>query len=129
MSSGGAVSAALKIAQEAPGRVVVCIVCDRGARGEGRDGLVSLWMAEIHFAPKKPWDADSPVNTNKQRFQPWFQTGAKWISSIHNTPEQPEAPSRVAELLGMDAKSTSHEMKPRLKPQFVDLFRIHSTAK
>ncbi|CAJ1364334.1 unnamed protein product [Effrenium voratum] len=32
MSSGGAVSAALKIAQEAPGRVVVCIVCDRGDR-------------------------------------------------------------------------------------------------
>lgn len=32
MSSGGAVSASLKIAAEAPGRVVVCIVCDRGDR-------------------------------------------------------------------------------------------------
>ena len=32
MSSGGAVSASLKIAAEEPGSVVVCIVCDRGDR-------------------------------------------------------------------------------------------------
>ena len=40
-------------------------------------------MDEIHFAPpKKPWDDDSSANTNKHWFQPWFQSGAKWISSI-----------------------------------------------
>ena len=27
---------------------------------------------------------DSPVNTNKQWFQPWLPTGAKWILSIHS---------------------------------------------
>ena len=26
--------------------------------------------------PKKPWSDDSPVNTNKQWFQPWIQSGA-----------------------------------------------------
>ena len=35
--------------------------------------LVILWMDEIHFAPpKKPWNGDSPVNTKKQWFRPWF---------------------------------------------------------
>ena len=34
-----------------------------------------LWMDAIHFAPpKKPWNDDSPVNTNKQ----WFSMVAKW---------------------------------------------------
>ena len=39
---------------------------------------------EIHFAPpKKPWNDDSPVNTNKQ----WCTMVSKWcgISSIHST--------------------------------------------
>ena len=32
-----------------------------------------LWIDEIHFAPpKKPWNDESPVNTNKQ----WFPNGA-----------------------------------------------------
>ncbi|CAE7373124.1 cysM, partial [Symbiodinium pilosum] len=44
VSSGGAVSAALKIAQEAPGRVVVCIVCDRGDR----------YLSTGVFAPPPP---------------------------------------------------------------------------
>ena len=40
---------------------------------------------EIHFAsPKKLWNDDSPANANKQWFQPWFQSGAKWILSIHS---------------------------------------------
>ena len=26
--------------------------------------------------PKKPWNDDSPVNTDKQWLQPWFQSGA-----------------------------------------------------
>ena len=40
-------------------------------------------MDDIHFAPpKKPWNDDSLVNTNEQSFQPWFQSGAKWISPI-----------------------------------------------
>ena len=38
-------------------------------------------MDEIHFAPpKNPSNSDCPVNTNKQWCQPWFQSGAKWIS-------------------------------------------------
>ena len=38
--------------------------------------LVVLWMDEIHFAPpKKPWNDDSPVNTNKQWF-PSFPSAA-----------------------------------------------------
>ena len=42
-----------------------------------------LRMDEIHFAPpKKPWNSDSPVNTNNGFL--WFQSGAKWISSIHS---------------------------------------------
>ena len=36
-----------------------------------------------NFAPKKPY-GESRVNTNKQWLQPWFQRGAKWISSIHS---------------------------------------------
>jgi len=44
VSSGGSVSAALKIAQEGPGRVVVCIVCDRGDR----------YLSTGVFAPPPP---------------------------------------------------------------------------
>ena len=34
-------------------------------------------MHEIHFAPrKKAWNNEPPVNTNKQWFEPWFQSGA-----------------------------------------------------
>ena len=51
----------------------------------GDSGLsLSMWMDGIHFAPpKKPWN-DEPVNTNKEWFQTWFQSGAKWILSIHS---------------------------------------------
>ena len=46
---------------------------------------VILRMDEIHFTPaKKPWKDDSPVNTHKLWCQPWCQSGAKWISSIHS---------------------------------------------
>ena len=34
--------------------------------------------------PKKPWNVDSPVNTNQPWF-PMFPSSAKWISSIHNS--------------------------------------------
>eukprot|EP00439_Symbiodinium_sp_Y106_P051775 s67_g6.t3 len=44
VSSGGAVSAALKIAREEPGRVVVCIICDRGDR----------YLSTGVFAPPPP---------------------------------------------------------------------------
>ena len=46
---------------------------------------IILWMGEIHFAPpKKPWNDDSPVNTNKH----WCPMISKWcrISSIHSVP-------------------------------------------
>ena len=42
-----------------------------------------LWMDEIHSAPpKKPWNDDSPVNTNRQ----WFPMVSNWcrISSTHS---------------------------------------------
>ena len=42
-----------------------------------------LWMDEIHFAPpKKPWNDDSPVNTNKH----WVPMFSKWCRgvSIHS---------------------------------------------
>ena len=40
---------------------------------------------EIHFAPpKKPWNDDSPANTTNDGVS-WFQSGAKWISSISRT--------------------------------------------
>ena len=32
--------------------------------------------------PKKPWNVDSPVNSNNQCFL-WFQRGAKWISQAY----------------------------------------------
>ena len=32
--------------------------------------------------PKKPWNDDSPIPTNNDF--PWFQGGAKWISTIHS---------------------------------------------
>ena len=39
----------------------------------------TLWMDEIHFAPpKKPWNDDSPVNTNKQ----WFFHGFKTVQNF-----------------------------------------------
>ena len=38
-------------------------------------------MDKIQFAPpEKPWNDDSPVNTNEQWDSPWFHSGAKWIS-------------------------------------------------
>ena len=42
--------------------------------------LVILWMDKVQ--PKKPWKDDSHPNINKPWF-PWFQSDAKWISSIH----------------------------------------------
>ena len=47
------------------------------------NGLI-LWMDEIHFAlPKKPWDDDSLVNTNKQ----WSPMVLIWrrTLSIHSS--------------------------------------------
>ena len=40
-----------------------------------------LWMDEIQFAPKKPWNDDLPIISNQQ----WFLMVSKWfrISSIH----------------------------------------------
>ena len=56
-------------------------------QAEGSCAIV--WMHDIHFAPpKKPWNDESPVNTNKQWIQPWFASGAGfrpstavWVSS------------------------------------------------
>ena len=44
----------------------------------------SMWMDEIHFAPpKKPWNDNSPVNTNNQ----WVPMFSKCrILSIHRDP-------------------------------------------
>ena len=47
-----------------------------------REELI-LWMEEILNYLR------TPVNTNKQWLQPWFQTGAKWISSIHGVEGHP----------------------------------------
>ena len=33
--------------------------------------------------PKKPLNGDSPAYANTTCFGSWFQSGAKWISSIH----------------------------------------------
>ena len=32
--------------------------------------------------PKKPRNENSPANSDQQGFQPWCQSGAKWISSV-----------------------------------------------
>ena len=41
-----------------------------------------LWMDEMHFAPPEIcWKDDCSVNANYGF--PWFQSGAKWISSLH----------------------------------------------
>ena len=44
-----------------------------GAVKMGRSAFVELlWMDKIHFAPpKKAWNDDSSVNTNKHWLQPW----------------------------------------------------------
>ena len=48
---------------------------------------VGKWLTgcDIHFSLHRsaPYD-DSPANTDEQWFQPWFQSGAKWILSIHS---------------------------------------------
>ena len=47
-----------------------------------QNGTPTVDGCEIHFAPpKKPWNNDSPVNTNKRHgFNLGFKGGAKWIS-------------------------------------------------
>ena len=46
--------------------------------------LALLWMVAKSVSAPSPRELlDFPVNTNKQLFQPWFQLGAKWFSSIH----------------------------------------------
>ena len=41
-----------------------------------------MWMHKIQFAPKKPWNSDSPANANRQ----WFGMVSKWcrIPFIHS---------------------------------------------
>ena len=43
--------------------------------------------------PKTPWNDHCPVNTKQQYGFPWFQSGAKWTSSIHSTNNKPTAGS------------------------------------
>ena len=39
----------------------------------------------IHFAPPKtPWNDTIPLQVPTNCGSPWFQSGAKWISSIHS---------------------------------------------
>ena len=59
---------------------------------------VILWMVSksSQAAPRKPLVSDdSPLNTNKQWFQPWFQSGAKWILSIHSSKACPHLYNHV----------------------------------
>ena len=66
----------MKEATDAPGQ-------DSAPVGMDETDETLLWMDEIHFAPpKKPWNDDSPVNTNKQ----WFPMVSKWcrILSMHS---------------------------------------------
>ena len=47
----------------------------------------TAWMFSVdgrNPPPKKAWNDDSRVNTHQQLFQPWFQSGAKCILSIHS---------------------------------------------
>ena len=47
-------------------------------------GPMILWMDEMLHHPRSPGLVIPPANFNKRWFQPWFQSGAKWISSIHS---------------------------------------------
>ena len=44
------------------------------------------WPGPVITAVQKPWNHDSPVNTNKQLFQPWFLSGAvSDFATIHSS--------------------------------------------
>ena len=51
-------------------------------------------MDEIHFAPpKRPWNDNSPVHTNKQ----WFPIVSRWceMDFVHPQLDRPEAQKRI----------------------------------
>ena len=48
--------------------------------------LVATVGGQNPAPPKTPSNDDFPVDTKKPWFQPWFPSGAKWISSIHSMP-------------------------------------------
>ena len=45
--------------------------------------------------PKKPWNDDCPANANNSWFQPWFESGVRWISSIRRNTYIPFAQEEV----------------------------------
>ena len=75
--------------------------------------------------PNKPWHDDSPVNTNQQRFQPWFPRGAGFcpstVCSFLGMPGMVETLQRCALVRASCQSSLEGQAVPKVKHRLTGL--------